>query len=302
MTAEIITIENGRQRLRLAPGLGGAVAAWDWKLGDAWSPLLRAWDGVSEDRYCLACFPLVPWSNRITEGGFEHDGVFHAIRPNRIGEKYPIHGDGWLQPWQVAEQTADRVKLSLQSDCFDRNPYRYRGTETFTLLPDGLQIDLTATHLGEKSLPYGLGLHPYFMRNAQTLLQAKAEGVWLSGDDPIPVKLTTEFPATWDYNKPALLEGPMIDNCFTGWNGKAAITYPDRGIVLTMHMLDCNGYSLMYRPPGGNFFCFEPITHPIDAFHMPDKPGLSFLAANDSLALRTKFLVTPIQGMQDSAA
>jgi aldose 1-epimerase len=293
MKDDILTLESESQRLLLSPEMGGSVTAWEWKLGNGFAPLFRPWDGISGDRYTLACFPLVPWSNRITHGGFEHDGNFYQIHANRTEEHYPIHGDGWLQPWKLAEQGTDRIKLSLDSRSFDGNPYHYRSTQTFLLLPDGLQIDLTVTHMGQKSLPYGLGLHPYFVRNADTRLQFKSEGVWLAGEDPIPVEHTTHFPPGWDYNTPSPLDGPMIDNCFTGWNGKAVIDYPDRGISLTMVMPDCNGYTLLYRPPKRDFFCIEPITHPIDAFHMPNQPGLAYLAHGDSLALRAKFLVGP---------
>ena len=129
------------------------------------------------------------------------------------------------------------------------------------------------------------------MRNAETRLLSKATGVWLSGKDPIPIEHATEFPQTWDYNKPSLLEGPLIDNCFTGWDGRSVIDYPDRGLTVTMTMEECNGYSLMYRPPTLPYFCLEPITHPIDAFHMPDRPGLVVLAHGESLSLRTRFLV-----------
>ena len=33
---------------------------------------------------------MLPWSNRISGGGFEHAGRFHPIAPNRGGEPYPI--------------------------------------------------------------------------------------------------------------------------------------------------------------------------------------------------------------------
>ena len=293
MTTEIITLESEKQRLQLAPAMGGSITDWDWKPAHGWTPLLRPWDGVSGDRYTFACFPLVPWSNRISQGGFEHDGTFYPVHANRSDEHYPIHGDGWLQAWQVTERRDNRVKLTLESRHFDGNPYHYRSTETFLLLPDGLQIDLTVTHLGQKTLPYGLGLHPYFLRNAATRLQFKAEGVWLADADAIPTEHTANFPQGWDYNAPAALDGPLIDNCYTGWNGRALIDYPDHGISVTMVMPDCNGYLLFYRPPGYDYFCIEPTTHPIDAFHLPEQPGLSFLGHGDSLALRTKLLVGP---------
>jgi aldose 1-epimerase len=291
MAVDIVQLESGNQRLQLAPALGGSIAAWDWKSADEWTPLFRPWDRCSEDLYTVACFPLAPWSNRITQGGFEHDGIFHPIKPNRAGEPYPIHGDGWLQPWQVAAQTDSSIRLALESHAFDGNPYHYRGTQTFTLLPNGLSIELEVTHLGEQPLPYGLGLHPYFVRNAATRLRAKTDGVWLSDADAIPTTHTGAFPPTWDYNTPSPLEGPLIDNCFTGWDGEAVIAYPDRGLSLTLSMADSKGYLLMYRPPGLPYFCIEPITHPIDAFHMPGRPGLSNLATGGSLSLKAEFLV-----------
>lgn len=292
MSTDLITMASAQQRLQLAPEYGGAVTAWDWNGPQGYTPLFRPWDGNSGDRYTLACFPLVPWSNRITQGGFEHQGRFYPVHANRTDEHFPLHGDGWLQWWKVEEQGADRIKLALDSKHFDGGPYHYRSTQTFQFLPDGLQIDLTVTHQGQGSLPYGLGLHPYFHCTPATRLQFKAEGLWLSGADPIPVEHTTVFPAGWDYNKPAPLEGELIDNCYTGWNGRATVDHPDRGLRVTMVMPDCNGYTLFYRKPGADFFCLEPITHPIDAFHMPEQPGLVFLGHGDSLALRAKFLVS----------
>lgn len=292
MTSKIATIDYGEYRLQLVPELGGGIAGWYCRSVHEWVPLLRPWDRISEDRYTVACFPLVPWSNRITQGGFEQDGVFHPIRPNRAGEPYPIHGDGWLQPWQVVAQTENSVRLSLESHAFDGNPYHYVATQHFTLLPDGLIIDLTVTHAGSGALPYGLGLHPYFLCNDATRLRSIATGVWLSGADPIPVAHSDQLPSTWSYNEPAPLQGSLIDNCFTGWDGESVIEYPDRGLSITMSMTDCNGYSLMYRPPDLDYFCLEPITHPIDAFHMPGRPGLVTLSNGQSLSLKTTFSVS----------
>lgn len=290
--ADIITLESGRQRLRLVPALGGALAGWDWKTESEWVNLFRPWNQASEDRYTLACFPLVPWSNRITQGGFEHEGAFYEIQPNRAGEPYPIHGDGWLQAWQVAQQGVDSITLGLESHQFAGNPYDYSASQTFKLLPEGLLVDLVVTHLGQRALPYGLGLHPYFVRRPDTRLQFTSSGVWLSGEDAIPFAYTSEFPETWDYNQPALLQGPMIDNCFNGWDGVARVSYPDTGLSIRMEMAQPRGYTLFYRPPGLPFFCLEPITHPIDAFHMKDRRGLTILGPGQQMSLQARFSVS----------
>lgn len=294
---ERLTLQSGRQRLSVLPTLGASVAAWDLQWRGQWTPLFRPWAGGG-DLYTTACFPLVPWSNRITEGGFMHKGLHYPVLQNRAGENYPIHGDGWLQAWQAEAYTDNSVVLTLSSEQYDGDPYTYSATQTLTLRDDGLEINLQVTNRGAEELPFGLGLHPYFPRNAATRLQSRADGVWLCGTDPIPTGHTQRFPATFDYNQFAPVDfpadGPLIDNCFTGWDGVSRIDYPDRGLRIEMRMEDCNGYSLMYRPPGLDYFCLEPITHPIDAFHMPDRDGLVNLVPGASMRLLTHFKVSEL--------
>ena len=70
--------------------------------------VFRPWDGISDDPNFLGCYPLVPWSNRISGGGIEAGGRFWPLRPNWPGEPYPIHGDGWRRPWRVERHTVAR--------------------------------------------------------------------------------------------------------------------------------------------------------------------------------------------------
>ena len=120
------------------------------------------------------------------------------MRPNRVGEPYPIHGDGWLQPWVIQQPRHDTLELHLESNHFDGNPYHYRALQRFVLRDDGMDQLLEVTHLGASSLPYGLGQHPAFLRTPQTRLHAEVDGVWLSGADPMPTGYTTAFPPGWD--------------------------------------------------------------------------------------------------------
>jgi aldose 1-epimerase len=290
-TAQPLSLQRGRQRLQLLPELGGSIGAWDLQQGDTWLPLLRPWNGLAADAYTYACFPLVPWSNRISGGGFTHDGVVHPVALNRAGENYPIHGDGWLQPWSIARSDPDGITLELSSNRYAQDPYHYRASQRFEMNDDGLTIILQVTHLGEHPLPYGLGLHPYFPRDAETRLQMHCTGLWLSGADPMPVSHSAILPETFDYRQPAPLDGPMIDHCFTGWDGQATIRYPNHGLTLELTMPQCDGYALMYRPPGLDFFCLEPITHPIDAFHLAGQPGLRILGTGESMDLTLQMRV-----------
>lgn len=294
----VVWLEHAGQRLGLVPTLGGGVAAWQLDTPRGRFDLWRPWDGARPDRYTLASFPLVPWSNRISGGGFEHEGRLHAIQPNRVGEPYPIHGDGWLQAWSCEQPAADTMVMQLRSCRFDGNPYEYAAEQRFTLRADGMDQALRVTHLGESSLPYGLGQHPYFPRDEDTRLQAPVKGVWLSGNDPLPTEHSTSLPPGWDLRDTGA-HGPFLDNAFTGWSGEARIVWPRRGLQLTMRVPQvadggrADGFCLVYRPEQGDAFCFEPITHPIDSFHAPDRAGLRVLQQGESLALDIQWRFTP---------
>jgi aldose 1-epimerase len=295
----IVWLHHAGQHLGLVPTLGGGVAAWQLDAKGGPLDLWRPWDRLSTDRYRLASFAMLPWSNRISGGGFEHAGRFHRITPNRAGEPYPIHGDGWLQAWALAQPAADTLVLTLESHRFDRNPYDYRATQTFRLVEGGLDQTVTVTHLGDASLPYGLGLHPWFPRGAGTRLTAPVQGVWLSGADPLPTGHATQFPPSWDLREGASVNGSLIDNGYTGWAGTACIEWPEQRLRMTMTVPEVSAsagasphaYCLLYRPPVGPAFCFEPVTHPIDAFHLDGRPGLKLLQRDDSLQLHVQWRV-----------
>ena len=302
MDHEIAWIEAAGQRLGLVPTLGGGVAEWSWLGGsDRSEPLhlWRPWTRSSEDRYGLASFAMLPWSNRISHGGFEHRGRWFAMAPNRAGELYPIHGDGWLQAWTLQRPAAHVAELHLESRQHGGNPYAYDAVQRFELLEHALVQSVAVTQRGDEPLPFGLGLHPWFPRTPGTRVRSRVGGVWLSGDDPIPTRHSASFPPSWDLNPGADANGTLIDNGYTGWDGHATITWPEHGLALHLHqeMLqtpqgprapdDC----LVYRPPVGPAFCFEPITQPIDAFHLEGRPGLVELARGETLMLRVHWRI-----------
>lgn len=292
--------KTSQQKLGLVPAMGGSVAAWQLAR-DGFEPfeLFRPWDGADFTgdplRIVRASYPLAPWSNRISGGGFSVGDAFHTVAPNAAGMPYPIHGDAWQQAWQVSNQDAASLSMTLESNQHNGNPHHYRAVQSFQLVDGGMNQSLTLTHLGVDSLPYGLGLHPWLPRNKHTTLQAKVGGVWLSHPDCLPKEHVTSFPPTWDLNAGISATGSLIDNCFTGWEGTAQITWPDKRLQLTLNQARTNekvsshyiapSHLLVFRKATGEHFCLEPVSHPIDAFHLPGQPGLQMLQQGESLSL-----------------
>lgn len=285
-----ITLRNEFLSAEILPEVGGGLARLDAIGALAPVPVLRpfAYSGSVPRPNQLACFPLVPWSNRLA-GGFECDGHSYSIAPNREGDRYPIHGEGWLLPWRVEEQTATRLSLLL--DRTGGTPFSYLARMEYALRGASLEVSLEVTNTGVRALPFGLGLHPWMPRSAGVTMRARASEVWLSGADRMPADCVP-IPEAWRFDQPRALPATLVDNVFAGWDGSADIAWPDRGIALRIEA-DA-AYYIMYVPEGGDFFCFEPVDHLINAHNMPGGPesnGLTMLAPQMRLRRHFKFIV-----------
>jgi aldose 1-epimerase len=237
----------------------------------------------------MACFPLAPWSNRIANGGFDTPAGWLALAPNNPGDPLPIHGSAWQQAWQVVEHAASSLLLQLDSQV----PFAYRAQQRIGLDNGRLSVELEVTHLAEAPCWIGLGLHPFFPRTAASELQISAHNVWLSDEGSLPTELTA-VPAPWNFRELAALPDSLVDNGFTGWDGTALIRQADLGYQLEMRATGSE-YFLLFCPVGKPFFCVEPVSHPVNAHHLPGKPGLKLLEQGQTCALGFSLHYKPLQ-------
>ena len=290
--AELVTLANAQLRLDLAPGLGGGIARFDWRGDDgALIPIFRRCEAVraNTDPNELACYPLLPYSNRIGGGRFRFAGREVQVSANRAAEACPIHGDGWLAQWQL-EQTDD-ASARLTLDRSRGKPYAYRAAQTYSLDGATLAVTLEIENKGRERLPFGLGLHPFLVRDDDTELSAGAAGLWLSGDDWLPVRHVPAPPA-WQFGVAYPLPAAMVNHAFTGWSGYTSVVWPKRRLSLTIAAN--TEYYVLYTPPGEDFFCFEPVDHPINAMNLPggaEANGMTELAPGERLVRQFGFTV-----------
>ncbi|KOR19494.1 aldose 1-epimerase [Burkholderia orbicola] len=290
--AAAVTLSNASLRLDVLPHLGGGIARFDWRgENGALVPVFRRCEHpeTATDPNELACYPLLPYSNRIGDGRFECDGRKVAVPRNRRDEPLPIHGDGWLARWQVDDATDTSLQLSL--DRTAGAPYAFRAIQSFELDDATLSIALTIENAGRTRLPFGLGVHPFLVRDAVTELAAAAGGLWLSGADFLPVRHVSVPPA-WQFGVAYPLPATLVNHAFTGWGGHATVSWPRRRLSLTV-AADADAY-VLYTPPGEDFFCFEPVDHPINAVNLPGGAaahGMTLLAPGERLTRRFAFTV-----------
>ncbi|MFO2462873.1 aldose 1-epimerase [Pseudomonas sp. 15FMM2] len=290
MNTPILELTDDITCLTLAPALGGSIV--NWSVCSSGQPLLRHSPQHAIDAGLpgkLGCFPLVPWSNRIAEGGFDTPGGWQPLTPNAASDALPIHGSAWQQAWQVLSQTPNEVVLQLESS----TPFAYRAQQRFSLEGGELSIQLQVTHLAQNASWHGLGLHPYFPRRADTRLQAKAAQVWLCDETKLPTGLAP-VASLWDFSRLRRLPEGLVDNGFCQWDGQCVIEQPELGYALQCLATGAD-YFLLYCPPGLDFFCIEPVSHPVNAHHLPGRPGLKLLEFGESVQLGVRFKYRALQ-------
>jgi aldose 1-epimerase len=274
----MIVLERGKMRLCAAPETGGGIASLTFADRD----VLRAAPPGSGEVLEMACFPLVPFANRIAGGAFRFAGREIRLPPNSGG--HALHGQGWRNAWRIVEHARDRATLAFDHEAGDW-PWAYAAEQGFALAEDGVHIRLCVRNDGAWAMPIGLGFHPYFPRTPATTLDASVEGAWLNDATGIPAayRAGSPFPAG------GLEIGKIADadNCHARWRGQASVDIPEHGLVLTLTASGTLGFLHLYAPPDASYFCAEPVSAMPDAVNRAESPeitGLRVLRPGEAIA------------------
>ncbi|WP_442514347.1 aldose 1-epimerase [Pseudomonas promysalinigenes] len=279
----MLHLQDRLTRLSLAPELGASLVNWQAKANG--QALLRYTDEAalaSGNPRRMGCYPLAPWSNRIAGGGFLRPDGWVTLSANTSHDPYPIHGSAWQQAWQVEQHSDGLARLSLDSTV----PFAYRATLEVRLQEGCLSLDLQVTHQDKAATWYGLGLHPYFPRYRDTRVRAHARTVWLADAEQLPSR-QADIPQPWRLTTAQLLPAETVDHAFSGWPGDCVIEHPSAWYRLVCSASGAEHF-LLFCPHQQPFFCFEPVSHPINAHHLPGRPGLKLLQAHDTTSLGFK--------------
>lgn len=286
----MIVLEQGDWRLAVRPELGCSVSRLTRRGRDVLRP---APDGAI-DILEMACFPLVPYANRIADGRFSFDGQAVALPVADRFAPHALHGDGWLARWDLLEQSGSSASFVYRHDGAGW-PWPFEAVQTFTLTGSGLRIDLSVLNVAETPAPAGLGLHPYLPAGDETRLALAAEAVWAVDSGLIPTALVQpDEVLDWSAG-PRVAEAPFVDNCYAGWSGSARLAEPDH--ITTITASPEAAWAHVYAP-GEGFCCVEPVTHRPDAVNAPqsEASGLVVLAPGRALSMWMEIAVADARG------
>lgn len=257
----MVSLESGDFRLELAPQTGGSIIRLAWRGED----LLRP--GEAGDVLGVSHFPMVPFCNRIAEGRFrfgDSEIVLDANMP-AAGFALPLHGYGWLGAWTVAARDHSHVVLDYDGSA-DPWPWSFRAQQTFRIAPGRFEMALAVTNHGAGAMPTGLGFHPYFPRNSQTLYHALQRERWTTNAAGLPDDHAILAQAA-DWWHGLAVETQVVDDIFAGREGVLTLLWPDR--ALGLHMIPSAElvFTTVFAPENADFVCVEPATQMTDAFN-----------------------------------
>jgi len=279
-----VELRAGALRLALRPDIGGSIAGfWHGEL-----PVLRSVDPAAlEGPRQSACFPLVPYSNRLGYKRFRWQGREHTTIAN-FGDDYPhsLHGSAWQQPWRVigSDERSAELMLTQRSDA--HWPYTFDVVQRFELTEETLSVRLHFTNIDARTQPVGLGWHPYFPKRARSRLHAEVSGRWESdAATHLPTRRVAQQGIDGE------VRHMNFDHCFDGWCGAARL----RDEALSVSVTSSLPYLVVYTPPDSDYFCVEPVSHVSNAIHMADPAahGLVAVGAAETLEASLKLEVAP---------
>ncbi len=291
MANPLLRLSADALELGLSPSIGGVISDFTLTAEGGRTPILRQSHSSLEKAVDAACFPLVPFVNRIRGGCFDFRGRQVRLAPNMAGDPSPLHGQGWTSAWEIEQSSASSATLAFDHQAGEW-PWAYRAVQELRLDGEALQLRLICTNESREPMPCGLGFHPYFNCGPDTRIQTEVDQVWTVDEKVLPVaRMTAE-------GRYAIGDDPVcgrdLDNGYSGWSGSAIFTDPGWPFEIELTSPDARFFQL-YSPEEGGLFVAEPVTHANAAMNEPEEDwpslGLRVLAPGESMELHARIAV-----------
>lgn len=258
----MLRLTSGGAVLDLLPEIGGAVGRFTVDGIDVLRPAVPGAHSPLE----TACFPLVPFANRIANGIFRFGGRTITLPRNFGDHPHPLHGQGWQNPWQVLSATHDTAIFAYEHQS-DSWPWAYRAEQRFVLSSRALRIELILANCCTDAMPASVGFHPYFHRTPGAMLRTDVAGVWLSDDDGIPTAPAARATFLDLAQGAPLRDAPFVDHNHFRWSRRAAIIQPDGCGFIELTASPALHHLHIFLPRHSDLFCVEPVSAMPDAFN-----------------------------------
>ena len=293
MPSDVLTLSSTALELQLSPSTGGAISQLSFVGEGGPRPILREGHSPLQNVLEAASFPLVPFVNRVRDGSFTFLGRTVFMAPNMAGDPSPLHGQGWLNAWNVEVSDGTSAVLSYSHEPAEW-PWAFEARQEFRLDDTVLDLVLTCRNLSDERMPCGLGQHPYFPCGPHTRIETSVRCAWTIDEKVLPVE---KVPATGRYDlSDRLICGQDLDNGFGDWSGRVLMNDPGWLFELELSSPQARFFQI-YSPASGGIFVAEPVTHANAALNAPEpvwvELGLRVLDPGEEMRLDMRLDVRP---------
>ena len=320
---QIYVLQESQQAVaEIAPGLG--TNCYAFRVADAgpgseggnWLNLID----VPPDLATLQEHPdifgipiLFPFPNRIRGGAWQFEGKTYQF--NKPPESpTSIHGLLLNRPYQVESHTADDNGATLVCTLDSRDfadigrqyPFPFKIGITYTLKDAVLSMGVSIQNTGNRNMPMGFGIHPYFRVSlspdanaAAALIKVPAATYWELDADSVPTGKRLAATGALDLRDSKAFSGLSLDHVYTDVQMEAdgvsrcAIENRDTGHGMVMESDAQFRELVVYTPPGRDVICFEPYTCPTDAINLEAKgipAGVTVLAPGETFSATVRIV------------
>jgi len=224
---------------------------------------------------------LFPFPNRIRDGRFGFQGATFTVDP-------PRHGFVRDKSWNVAGHGASDEQGAWLTSVIDaatypeqilkQFPFPFTLEVTYRLKGGRLDMETTARNTGDKEMPVGFGIHPYFRKPAKGVVHVPANGRWELSDS-LPTGKILPVEGDYDLRHGKSLHDLKLDDIFT------FVESDKLGITRCMLQDAENGretivefptkqfpHVVVFTPPAPRqAICIEPNSCPTDAFNLQQR-------------------------------
>lgn len=229
---------------------------------------------------------LFPFPNRIRAGKFRWKNKEYTLPLNDTKYGNAIHGLCFDRPWRVIEQRDDLItgQFQLSVDAADRMelwPTDFLIEVDYEIVRNRLRANFRIGNPSDRSLPWGLGTHPYFKlplgatSNVQScLIEAPASKRW-ELTNCVPTGKVQDVDESCDLRDGAYPSMMTLDDVYTsvscdGPQFDCVVLDEKAGLQVTQTCPPIFRELVVFTPPNRSAVCIEPYTCPTDAINLTE--------------------------------
>ncbi len=203
---------------------------------------------------------LFPFANRIKDGKYEYNGETFQLECNEGNLNNALHGLVYNKLFSVKEsaasdQSATVVLEYVSTEKIAGFPYAFTVNVSYTLSDKGLSLSLGVTNNDDKTFPFTLGWHPYFLSgdlyNSSLSFESNKT---ISFDERMITKEVIEGVVAM----PIEIKDNQLDDCYA--LSKSAVVFDTPSYKMTIDSSAEENFFQMYTPPVDNTIALEPVT------------------------------------------